>query len=102
MDKGIITFGNIQIEKQKFHCYKNSVFLKYVNIENIFISSNIFPVEKNYKHFIGYIDDFYKTKSLDIMFPKTSTYAKHYDGKTKSMYFLIGEDELLKTYNGIN
>ena len=46
MDKGIITFGNIQIEKQKFHCYKNSMFLKDVNIESIFISSNIFPVEK--------------------------------------------------------
>ena len=46
MDKGIITFGNIQIEKQKFHCYKNSVFLKDVNIENIFISSNIFLLKK--------------------------------------------------------
>ena len=35
------------------------------------------------------------------MLPKTSTYVKGYDGKTKWMYFLIENDDLLKKYNTI-
>ena len=35
------------------------------------------------------------------MLPKTSTYVKGYDGKTKWMYFLIEDDDLLKKYNTI-
>ena len=38
---------------------------------------------------------------LYIMLPKTSTYVKGYDGKTKWMYFLIEDDDLLKKYNTI-
>ena len=38
---------------------------------------------------------------LYIMLPKTSTYVKSYDGKTKWMYFLIENDDLLKKYNTI-
>ena len=33
------------------------------------------------------------------MLPKTSVYVKSYDGKTKWMYFLIEDDDLLKIYN---
>ena len=35
------------------------------------------------------------------MLPKTSAYVKSYDGKTKGMYFLIEDDELLEKYNTI-
>ena len=35
------------------------------------------------------------------MLPKTSTYVKGYDGKTKWMYFLIEDDDLLKKHNTI-
>ena len=52
--------------------------------------------EKNSKYFIGYMDDDYKIKPISIILPKTSTYIKSYDDKTKWMYFLIGDDELLK------
>ena len=33
---------------------------------------------------------------IHIMIPKTSTYVKSYDGKTKWMYFLIEDDDLLE------
>ena len=33
------------------------------------------------------------------MFPKTSAYIKSYDGQTKRIYFLIGDDDLLEKYN---
>ena len=32
------------------------------------------------------------------MLPKTSAYVKSYDGKTKWMYFLIEDDDLLEKY----
>ena len=35
------------------------------------------------------------------MLPKTSVYVKNYNGQTKSMYFLIEDDGLLKNYNTI-
>ena len=57
--------------------------------------------KKNYKYFIGYLYNDHKTKPLHIILPKTSTYVKSCDGKTKWMYFLIEEDELLEIYNTI-
>ena len=35
------------------------------------------------------------------MLPKTSAYIKRYDGKTKWMYFLINNDDLLEKYNTV-
>ena len=40
-------------------------------------------------------------KPLNIMLPKTSAYIKSDDGRTKLMYFLIEDDDLLKKYNTI-
>ena len=42
------------------------------------------------------MDNDYKTKPLCIMIPKNSAFVKNYDCKTKWMYFLIEDDELLK------
>ena len=35
------------------------------------------------------------------MLPKTSAFIKSYDGKTKRMYFLIEDDDLLEKYDTI-
>ena len=43
----------------------------------------------------------YKVKPLQIILPKTSTYVKIYDGQSKLMNFLIGNDDLLEKYNTI-
>ena len=48
--------------------------------------------EKNYKHFIGYLNNNDKVKPMYIMLPKTSAYVRSYDGKIKWMYFLIKDD----------
>ena len=40
--------------------------------------------------------DDYRIKPFTIIIPKMSTYVKSYDGETKSIYFLIKGDELLK------
>ena len=39
MGKEIITFDNTEIEKNKFQCYKNLIFLNDVDVDNILISN---------------------------------------------------------------
>ena len=58
-------------------------------------------MKKNYKISIGYLYNDVKVKLLSIMFPKTSSYIKSYDGQTKWIHFLIKDDELLEKYNTI-
>ena len=76
MGKEILTFGDIEIEKNKFYCHKTPTFLKDVDIENILVSSKISFCGKNYKYFIGHLYNDDKVMPLHIMLPKTSAYVK--------------------------
>ena len=101
MGKGILTFGNIEIEINKFYHHKTLIFLGDVDIEKVLRSNKISLGEKSYKYFIGYLCNGNKVKPLKIMLPKTSAYVKSYDGQTIWMYFFIEDDELLEKYNAI-
>ena len=70
MGKEILTFGNIEIEKQSFYRHKSPIFLKHVDIEKVLVSNKFSFGEKNYKYFIGCLHNDRKAKSLHIMFPK--------------------------------
>ena len=61
MDEGIVTFGDIETEKQKFYCYKCLIFLEDVNTDNILVSNKRYSSEINNKYFIAYLHDDYKT-----------------------------------------
>ena len=54
--------GDVKIEIHKFHCYKNSNFLNDINVDNIFISKEIYSGKK--KYVIGYTDQ-HKTIQYD-------------------------------------
>ena len=101
MGKKKLTFGDIEIEKDKFYHNRSPIFLKDVDIEKVLVSSKISSGEKNYKYFIGYLYNDRKVKPLHIMLPKTSADVKNYDGQTKWMYFLSEDDDLLEKYNTI-
>ena len=47
MGKGILTFGDIGIEKYDFYRYKSSIFKKDVDIETVLVSNKISSGEKN-------------------------------------------------------
>ena len=49
MDKEIRKFGDIEDDKQKFHLYKNCIFLDKVNIYNIKVSTMISSSKKKKK-----------------------------------------------------
>ena len=80
MTEEIITFGDIEIEKQNFSHYKSPIFLEDVDINNIIVSNKISSDNKNYKYAIGYLYDYYEIKQLHTMLLKTSMHVKHYDG----------------------
>ena len=65
--KEILTFRNIEIEKNKFYCNKIPSFLKDVDIEKVLVSNKISFGEKNYKYFIGYLYNDNKVKPLHKM-----------------------------------
>ena len=100
MGKDILTFDNIEIEKNKFYLHNTPILLGDEDIEKVLVSNKVSFGEKNYKCFIGYLYDNHKVKPLHIMLPKTTAYVKRYGGQTKWMHFLT-EDELLEKYNSI-
>ena len=97
----MLTFGNTEIKKNKFHHHKTPIFLGGVDIEKLSVFNKIPFGEKNYKHFIGYLYNNNKVKPLNIMLPKTSVYVKSYVGKTKWMYFLTENVDFLQKYNTV-
>ena len=54
MGKEILTFVDIEIEKNKLYRYKSPIFLWNVDINNILVSSKISSGGNNYKYFIAY------------------------------------------------
>ena len=87
MRKEILIFGDIEIENDKFYCYKSPIFAADVDIDIELVSNKISFGEKNYKYFIDYLYNDCEIKPLHIMLPKTSTYVKSYDCQIKWMYF---------------
>ena len=79
MGKEILSFGDIETEKDIFYRHKSPIVLEEVDIEKVLVSNKISSNEKNYKYFIGYLYNDYKVKPLHIMLPKMSTYVKSYD-----------------------
>ena len=90
----ILTFGDIEIEKNNFYRHIRLLFFFRgggagggdEDIEQVLVSNKIFFDEKHYKYFIGYLFNDDKVNPLHIMLPKTSAYVKSYDGQTKWMY----------------
>ena len=46
MGKEILTFGDIEIEKNKFYHHKIAIFLGDVDIEKVLVSNKIFLLKK--------------------------------------------------------
>ena len=95
----IIKFGDIEIEKQKFHQYKEPILIKNRDINKIIVSNEVSFGKKRCKYFIDY-KDAKKLRPLCIFLLKMTAYRKYFD-ETKFMSFLIKDDELTEKYNEI-
>ena len=70
-----------------------------MDIGKLLVSDKISSGEENYKYFIGYLRNDHEFKALHLMPRKRSPYIKSYHGKSKRMYFLIEDDDLLEKCN---
>ena len=68
MEKTIIKFRNIELEKQKFQQYKRPISIKNININKIVVSNKVSFGKKGFKYFISY-KDAKKICSLCIFLP---------------------------------
>ena len=66
-----------------------SNFLRDVKTDNILIPTVISFGKRNCKYVIGYMDNDYKTKPLNILLPKTSTYVKSMMVKLNGCFILL-------------
>ena len=57
-----INFGDIEIEKQKFHKHKEPISIKNIDINKITASNKVSFGKKESKYFIGYKD----AKKVDL------------------------------------
>ena len=95
MEKTVITFGDIEIEKQKSHQHKRPISIKNIDINKIVVSNKVSFGKKSFKHFIGYKDT--EIRFLCIFLPKLSAYRRDFD-ETKYVSFLIKDYELGQTW----
>ena len=58
----IITYGDTEIEKQKFLQHKELISIKDIDINKITVSNKVSFGRKRFKYFIGYKD----AKKLDL------------------------------------
>ena len=70
----------IKLKNVNFTAIKNPVFWGDVDTNNILIPNKVSPGKRNYKFFIGYVDDDCKIKPFSVILPKTSAYVNGSDG----------------------
>ena len=72
LKKEIITFGDVEIQKGKFHHSKNPVLLQDGDIDNRMISIEVPFCKNDFNYFIciGNKDDDKKVNQLCMMLPK--------------------------------
>ena len=90
----IIKFGEIEIQKQKFHQHKGPISIQNIDFNKIVVSTKVSFGKKGFKYFIGY-KNAKKIKPLCIFLPKMTAYRKDFD-ETKYISSLIKDYELLK------
>ena len=55
MCKQILTFGDIEIEKDKLYHYKSPTFFEHVDLEEVLASNKFSCSEKSYKQFFYWL-----------------------------------------------
>ena len=75
MEKTIITFDDIEIEKQRFYQLKRPIPIKNIDINKVVVSKKISFGKKCFKYFIDY-KDAKRIRPLCIFLPKNECIQK--------------------------
>ena len=86
MDKIIIKFGDIEIEKQKFHQHKSPILIGNIDINKKVLSNKVSFGKKGFKYFIGY-KDAKKIRPYCIFLPRMNAYRRDFDDTIIYVFF---------------
>ena len=100
MSKKTLKFDNVEVNKKKFHAFKQLIALNLVNVNQILVSDKFEHSDKGFKYFIGYKDDNI-IRPVCITLHQMSEYIKCFDNSGKNMSFMIKDDNILIKYNAI-
>ena len=95
-----LKFNNTNLNKIEFHKSKEPIDLLSVDIDQIVVSYKFKHNNEGFKHFIGYLENDI-VKPLCIILPQMSGYIKNFENVSKSMSFLIKDDEVWDKYDKI-
>ena len=100
MSEKTLKFNNIRLNKKELHKSKEPIDLFSVNVDQIVVSDKFKHNNEGFKHFIGYQERGI-VKPLCIILPQTSEYIKYFENESKSISFLIKDDEVWEKYDKI-
>ena len=92
MSEKTLKFGDIVVNKRKFHASKQAIALNSVNTSKIVVSDKFKHGDDGSNYFIGYLHDDDVIRPLCSILPKMDGYIKYFDNGGKNMSFKI-EDE---------
>ena len=98
MSEKTLKFNNIRLNKKEFHKRNEPIDVFSVNVDQIVVSNKFKHNKKVFKHFIGYQKGEI-VKPLCIILPQMSGYIKYFENGSKSMSFLIKNDEVWDKYD---
>ena len=98
MSEKTLQFNDIILNKKEFHRLKEPIDLFSVNVDQIVVSNKFKHNKKVFKHFIGYQKGEI-VKPLCIILSQMSGYIKYFENGSKSMSFLIKDDEVWDKYD---
>ena len=93
----VIKLDDIEIQKPSNSPTEEPISIANIDINEVIVSNKVSFGKKGFKFFIVN-KDAKKIRPLCILLSKMSAYRKDFD-ETKSMSFLIKDDELLKRHN---
>ena len=101
MSEQTLKFGDIVINKKKFHASKQAMALNLVDTNNIVVSYKFKFSNNGSKYFIGYSRDNYVIRPLCILLPQTKGYIKYFHNGGKNMSFKIEDESVCLKYTEI-
>ena len=100
MTEKTLKFNNIRVNKKEIHKSKKPFDLMSVDVDQTVLSDKFKHISEEFKYFIGYQEGEI-VKPLCIILPQMSGYIKYFENGSKSMSFLIKDDEVWDKYDKI-
>ena len=100
MSEKTLKFNKIRLNKKEFHKSKEPIDFLSINVNQIVVSDKLKHNNEGFKYFIGYQKGEI-VNPLCIVLPQMSGYIKYFENGSKSMSFLIKDDEVWDKYDEI-